>query len=117
MNFRLVTIVRVYLTDHSAQLDPLLRRLHDWERVRGVTVFHGAAGFGENSGTGSVKLTAQPLHTPVVVEFFDIPEKISAVLEHISINIKPRHMVWWNVMMHDEAVEDDEAEDDGSYEE
>ena len=26
-------------------IDPLLKRLHDWEKVRGVTVFRGVTGF------------------------------------------------------------------------
>ena len=36
-----VTVVRIYLSEKEGQLESLLRRLHDWEKVRGVTVFRG----------------------------------------------------------------------------
>jgi hypothetical protein len=36
-----VTMVRIYLTEGQHQLDPLLAKLHDEEKVRGVTVFRG----------------------------------------------------------------------------
>ena len=43
-----VTMVRVYLTEEEAHLKTLLKRLHDWGLVRGVTVFRGIAGFGDS---------------------------------------------------------------------
>ena len=40
-----VTMVRIYLTEAEKMLDTVLKRLHDWEKVRGVTVFRGISGF------------------------------------------------------------------------
>lgn len=31
-----VTMVRIYLTEGEAQLKTLIKRLHDWEKLRGV---------------------------------------------------------------------------------
>ena len=41
-----VTMVRVYLTEAGKTLKTLLTKLHDEEKVRGVTVFRGISGFG-----------------------------------------------------------------------
>lgn len=47
MNMTEVTMVRIYLSEKNGQLDNLVKRLHDWEKVRGVTVFRGISGYGE----------------------------------------------------------------------
>ena len=39
MNMTEVTMVRIYLSEKNNQLDNLIKRLHDWEKVRGVSVF------------------------------------------------------------------------------
>jgi len=90
-----VTMVRIYLTEAEKMIDPLLKRLHDWEKVRGVTVFRGITGFGKSGALHSSKLLDMSLNLPVVVEFFDEPEKIDAILEHLSGMIEPGHIVSW----------------------
>ncbi|WP_018954455.1 DUF190 domain-containing protein [Thioalkalivibrio sulfidiphilus] len=90
-----VTVVRLYLSEGEAQLDSLMRRLRDWEKLRGLTVFRGISGFGEDGvirREGPVRLEPD---LPVVVEFFDTPEKIEAVLRHLQTEIKPGHLLSW----------------------
>ncbi|MGD8811328.1 MAG: DUF190 domain-containing protein, partial [Thioalkalispiraceae bacterium] len=41
-------MVRIYLNEGEGQLKGFLKRLHDWEKVRGVTVFRGISGFGDS---------------------------------------------------------------------
>ena len=91
-----VTMVRIYLSEKNSQLENLLKRLHDWEKVRGVSVFRGITGYGENGEIHSASLTDLSLDLPVVVEFFDEPSKVENILEHLDSTIKPRHMVKWN---------------------
>lgn len=90
-----VTMVRIYLTEADAQLNPLLKRLHDEEQVKGVTAFRGIAGFGASGKLHSSTLVDLSLDLPVVVEFFDTPEKVEKILQHLSVDIKPGHMVHW----------------------
>lgn len=92
-----VTMVRIYLSESDGQADALLKRLHDWEKVRGVTVFRGINGFGESGELHSASIMDLSLDMPVVVEFFDEPDKVDRILEHLNDTIKPRHMVKWNV--------------------
>ena len=39
-----VTLVRIYLTEGEKLMKTLLAKLHDEEKVRGVTVFRGISG-------------------------------------------------------------------------
>jgi hypothetical protein len=32
---------------------------------------------------------------PLVVEFFDVPQKVNSILEHICNDIDPGHVVSW----------------------
>ena len=90
-----VTVVRLYLSEGQAQLNNLLKRLRDWEHVRGVTVFRGIAGFGPGGELHTDKLLDLSLDLPLVVEFFDEPEKAETVMEHLQAEIKPGHMLSW----------------------
>lgn len=90
-----VTMVRIYLTEAQKLIDTLLKRLHDWEKVRGVTVFRGISGFGRSGVMHSSKLLDMSLDLPVIVEFFDEPDKVASILEHLSSMIDPGHIVSW----------------------
>lgn len=96
MNHKSVTMVRIYLTEGEAQLDTLMRRLHDWEKVSGVTVFRGISGFGESGEIHHSGLLDLSLNLPIVVEFFDAPDKAGAIVDHLNEFIKPGHIVTWD---------------------
>jgi len=94
-----VTMVRIYLTEGEGILASLLKRLHDWEKVKGVTVFRGISGFGHAGVVHTSVAVDLMLDLPVVVEFFDEPDKVTSILEHLSSTIKPGHMVFWNAFV------------------
>ncbi len=96
MSATVVTVVRIYLTEGEGQLKNLIKRLHDWEKLRGLTVFRGISGYGDSGEIHGIKLLDLSLDLPLVVEFFDTPEKIEATVEHLSDHIKPGHMLTWN---------------------
>ncbi|ABA57543.1 DUF190 domain-containing protein [Nitrosococcus oceani] len=90
-----VMMVRIYLTEAEGHLDTLLKRLHDWSQVQGVTVFHGIAGFGPSGPMHPISPARISGDLPVVVEFFDEPAKAEVILETLSHIIKPGHVVCW----------------------
>ena len=90
-----VTFVRIYLTEAGGQMPALLARLHDEEKVRGVTVFRGISGFGSSGTVHSSTLMDMSLDLPVVVEFFDTPDRVTAIVDHLHASIEPGHMVSW----------------------
>ena len=94
-----VTVVRIYLTEGEAKLNTLLKRLHDWEHVRGVTVFRGISGFGPSGKFHGASLVDLSLNLPVVVEFFDTPAKVAEILEHLAPILKPGHTICWDAQL------------------
>ena len=95
MNTPDITFVRIYLTEGEGRMESLLKRLHDEEKVQGVTVFRGISGFGSSGKLHSSSLLDMSLDLPLVIEFFDVPEKVSGILEHIRGDIDPGHIVSW----------------------
>jgi hypothetical protein len=98
-----VIMVRVYLTEAEAHLQTLLKRLNDWHKVRGVTVFRGIAGFGKSGAFHSSTLLDLSLNLPVVVEFFDTPEKAAEMIDYLYNLVGPGHIVSWPAQL---TVED-----------
>lgn len=90
-----VRFVRIYLTEGEGRMECLLARLHDEEKVRGVTVFRGISGFGKSGKVHSSSLLDISLDLPLVIEFFDEPAKVETILEHLSGDIEPGHMISW----------------------
>ncbi|MDH5181247.1 MAG: DUF190 domain-containing protein [Gammaproteobacteria bacterium] len=95
MNSAEVTMVRIYLTEGEGQLSSLLKRLHDWEKIRGVTVFRGISGYGESGVFHGTNVLDLSMDLPIVVEFFDEPAKVETILEHLNTFINPGHIVTW----------------------
>lgn len=91
-----VTMVRIYLTEGSHKMARLLERLHDQEKVRGVTVFRGITGFGKSGVMHSSTLLDMSLDLPLVVEFFDEPARVTEVLAHLGDLVEPDHIVSWS---------------------
>jgi hypothetical protein len=95
MNRREVTVVRIYLTEGDRLLKQLLEHLHDTEQVMGVTVFRGTAGFGRSGKVHGQSLLDVSFDLPLVVEFFDQPERVEAVLDGIAGWFEPGHILAW----------------------
>lgn len=96
-----VTMVRVYLTEGEGQLNAMIKRLHDWEKVRGVTVFRGIIGFGPSGVMHAAGLIDLSMDLPIVVEFFDEPDKVREILDHIADQLQPGHVVTWSATVNE----------------
>ena len=95
MRTRDVQVVRIYLTEGEKQFQQLMALLHDEEKVCGVTAFRGISGFGRSGRIHSSTLLDLSLDLPIVLEFFDRPEKVAAVLEDLDRILEPGHIVTW----------------------
>jgi uncharacterized protein len=94
---REVLMVRVYLMEAEAHVASLLAHLQAQYLVRGVTVFRGIAGFGPSGKIHSSSLLDVSLDLPVVIEFFDEPEKATAMIESLQPMVGSGHIVSWTV--------------------
>lgn len=101
MKSRDVTMVRIYITEGEGLLKRLLGKLHDEERVRGVTVFRGIAGFGRSGVMHSSQLLDLSLDLPIVIELFDEPKKVESILNHLQDMVAPGHIVYWPARVND----------------
>ncbi len=96
-----VTVVRLYLREGEAQLEKLLKHLHDQEKVKGVSVFRGIAGFGDSGKIHTSKLIDLGMELPLVVEFFDTPEKVRNIMDQLGTIMKPGHILSWPAMVNE----------------
>lgn len=94
MNVINVTMVRIYITEASKLLNPIVDYLQKEAKVRGITVFRAISGYGE-TGSHQAGLVDLSLNLPLTIEFFDHPEKIQFALEKINTMVKPEHVVFW----------------------
>ena len=95
MNTAEVTVARLYLTEGEHVLEKLLRQLQHEEGVVGLTVFRGIAGYGRSGKLHTASLVDMSLDLPLVVEFFDRPEKMAGVLERIAPLVGAGHVLTW----------------------
>lgn len=98
-------MVRVYLSeaDHGHKhnlLDEIMTLLHDQHRVHGVTVFRGIAGFGSKGTVRAADLLRLTQHLPVVIEFFDEPDNVTAALSALVALAPSAHIVSWSITSH-----------------
>lgn len=100
-----VSMVRVYLTEREGLLTQLLNYLHDQAHVRGVTVFRGVTGFGHSGKMHSSTLMDLSLDLPVVVEFFDDPDRVDTTVRALDGIVEPGHIVCWPAYLRVEGVE------------
>lgn len=91
-----VTMVRIYITEASKLLRPVMDYLHNEAKLRGVSVFRAISGYGDSGGEHGASLVDLALNLPLTIEFFDHPEKVRQALEHLNKMIKPEHVVFWD---------------------
>jgi PII-like signaling protein len=92
--------VRIYLREGEHLLSKLVRFLHDEQTVVGVTVLRGIAGFSGGGEIHQASLVDLSLDLPLVVEFYDRPERVEAVIDSIQAEFSLPHIVTWPASLH-----------------
>lgn len=94
--FEPVTVARIYCTEGDRQVEQLMHYLHDRAQVRGVTLFRGVAGFGLSGEIHTTSLLDLSAPLPVVIEFFDRPERIEQILTDLYPLLESGHVLRWS---------------------
>jgi PII-like signaling protein len=95
-----VTVARIYLREGEHLLPRIMKFLHDEEKVSGVTVLRGIAGFGPDGKIHTSSLIDLSLDLPLIVEFYDDSARMEAVIEHLTQQMKLSHVVSWPATVH-----------------
>ena len=96
-----VTVVRVYLNEtdqgrHKHLIHEVLTLLHDQHRIKQVTIFRGIAGSGEHGESRAADILRVLVDLPLIVEFFDSPAVVEAVLPILKQMIPNGRFLSWN---------------------
>jgi PII-like signaling protein len=81
-------------------LPKVLHFLHDEEKVSGVTVLRGIAGFGPDGRMHLSSLMDLSLDLPLIVEFYDLPERMETMIERLETRLGLSHVVTWSAFAH-----------------
>ena len=98
MKEREVTIARIYTMEGHDELNQALDILHDEEKIFGVTISRGIAGFGENREVHTSSLLTLSLELPLIIEFYDDPEKVEKAIQVLHSRLDIKHIVSWPAM-------------------
>ena len=95
-----VTVVRVYLTEadqgrHKSLMHEILTLLYDKHRLKQVTVFRGIAGTSERGETRAADVLRLLVDLPLVIEFYDQPAIVDAVLPLLKQLIPNGRILSW----------------------
>ena len=77
MNSRKITVARVYTLEGHDHLNQALNILRDQEKIAGVTVMRGIAGYGVSGAIHTSSLLNLSLELPIIIEFYDETDKVN----------------------------------------
>jgi PII-like signaling protein len=98
MNMQPVTVARVYTMEGHDQLNQALDILHDEQKIVGVTLIRGIAGYGDDREVHTSSLLSLSLELPLVIEFYDEPEKVKIAIKALQSRLDLKHIVTWSAM-------------------
>ena len=96
MSTKEVTIARIYTLEGHDQLNQALDILHDEEKIQGVTIIRGIAGFGKNRDIHTSSLLTLSLELPLIIEFYDESEKVEKAIHTLTSRLDLKHIVSWS---------------------
>ncbi len=95
-----ITVVRIYLREGEHLLTKIIDFLHNEEKVSGVTVLQGIMGFGPDGQIRTNRLLDLSLDLPLIIEFYDLPERAEHVINHLQNHMGLSHVVSWPATSH-----------------
>jgi hypothetical protein len=98
-----VMMVRICLSEaehgkRKTLMQEVLNLLHDQNRVQGVIVLRGIAGFGDSGEVHASDMLRLNVDLPLVVEFFDTPQVAAAAVALLTKIVPPSHIVSWKAV-------------------
>lgn len=95
-----VTIARIYLREGEHLLTEIVSFLHHQEKVAGLTVLRGIIGFSANGQLHETSLTDLSLDLPLIIEFYDLPERVENIIQKLKAQVPVPHLLTWQADSH-----------------
>lgn len=95
-----IVVARIYLREAEHLLSKVMNFLHDEKRVAGVTVSRGITGFGADGKIHTASLLDLSLDLPLIVEFYDQPERVKEVIAGLMKEVQLSHVITWPATLH-----------------
>jgi len=89
-----VKYTRIYLSEEEPLLDEIFSYLQQ-NKIKGATVFRGVKGYGSSGKIREAHFLDLHFDLPVVLEFFDDPQKVDSVLNYFSNKIESGRILHW----------------------
>ncbi|MGZ8239311.1 MAG: DUF190 domain-containing protein [Methylobacter sp.] len=99
-----IAVVRIYLREGEHPLTKIMDFLHNEEKVSGVTVLQGIMGFGPDGEIRTSHLLDLSLDLPLIIEFYDVPERVESVINHLQTHLGLSHVVSWSATSHTKDI-------------
>ncbi|WP_246247080.1 DUF190 domain-containing protein [Candidatus Methylobacter favarea] len=93
-------MARIYAMEGHDQVNQILDILHDEEKIFGVTIVRGIAGFGKDRKIHTSSLLALSLELPLIIEFYDEPVKVEKAIQTLKSRLDLKHIVSWPATAH-----------------
>jgi uncharacterized protein len=95
-----ISVARIFIREGEQSLVKIMHFLHEESQVAGVTVFQGISGFGEDGKIRSSHLVDLCLDLPLVIEFYDHPERVVSIIQHLQEQLQIQHIISWQGKAH-----------------
>ncbi|WP_454782024.1 DUF190 domain-containing protein [Legionella sp. WA2022007384] len=90
-----VTVVRIYTLERADNVPIILNYLQNEAKIRGISVFRAISGFSGETGIHNDSFLDVSFSLPLIIEFFDHPEKVTVALEFLITIIKKEHLIFF----------------------
>ncbi|MEY2696364.1 MAG: hypothetical protein RL333_502 [Pseudomonadota bacterium] len=94
-----ITVAKIYSREKEHRVQKLLKILHDEERVMGATIIRGIQGFSLDGIMHDNSLVDLSLDLPLILEFFDTPERVEAILNRLEAQIDLHGVICLNASL------------------
>jgi PII-like signaling protein len=90
-------MARIYLMEDTHPVDEIIAFFREQAPVNGLTVLRGIAGIGHDRKLHTSSLLTLSLELPLVIEFYDEPEKVQNAIRQIKTRFDLPHIVSWPI--------------------
>ncbi|CDZ78956.1 hypothetical protein BN59_03271 [Legionella massiliensis] len=93
-----VSVVRIYTLERADNVPQILNYLQNEAKILGISVYRGLSGFGE-TGVQTDDFLDISFSLPLIIEFFDEPEKVKAILDYLGGLLENERFISFNAQM------------------